>query len=153
MLSSLCNFKTPGNQIKKKNKKQIVRKFSLSYPHMSVSTRQSKVSQFLLDSWSTAKVVLPSAAVQIVIHQTVLKKLSLRELTLGLTLLNAIWFTTSLDLGFFETPLLANVPSLDEWQKLDVGRHRFSFINKIEASILTGVILGCYSHSILLDYC
>lgn len=92
----------------------------------------SKVSQFLLDSWSTAKVVLPSAAVQIVIHKTFVNKLSLRELTLGLTLLNAFWFATTLNLDFLETPLLANVPSLDEWTKLDVGRHRFSFINKLE---------------------
>jgi hypothetical protein len=92
----------------------------------------NKVSRFLLDPWSTAKVVLPSAAVQLVIHQTVLKKASLRELTLGLTLLNAIWFATTLNLSYIETPLLANVPSLNEETKLDVGRHRFNWINKIE---------------------
>lgn len=101
----------------------------------SLNNKQSKVSKFLLDPWSTAKVVLPAAAIQIVLHQTSLKKASLRELTLGLTLLNAFWFATSLNLSYIETPLLANVPSLDEWTKLDVGRHRFNWINKIEVNI------------------
>lgn len=100
----------------------------------SLNNKQSKVSKFLLDPWSTAKVVLPAAAIQVVIHQTGLKKASLRELTLGLTLLNAIWFATTLNLSYIETPLLANVTSLDEWTKLDVGRHRFSWINKIEVN-------------------
>ncbi|CEI86832.1 hypothetical protein RMCBS344292_01260 [Rhizopus microsporus] len=95
----------------------------------------SKVSKFLLDPWSTAKVVVPSAAIQLILHKTVISKTTLRELTLGLTLLNAIWFATTLNLSYLETPLLANVPSLDEWQKLDVGRHRFSWINKIEAAV------------------
>ncbi|OBZ87014.1 hypothetical protein A0J61_04934 [Choanephora cucurbitarum] len=98
-------------------------------------TTTNKISNFLLDPWGTAKVVLPSAALQVVLHQTVMKKASLRELTLGLTLLNAIWFATSLNLNFLETPLLANVPSLDDWNKLDVGRHRFSLINKIEGAV------------------
>lgn len=99
-------------------------------------TTTNKVSQFLLDPWSTAKVVLPSAAAQIIIHQTVLKKASLRELTLGLTLLNAIWFATTLNMSYIETPLIANVPSLDDNQKLDVGRHRFNWINKIEVKFI-----------------
>jgi hypothetical protein len=94
------------------------------------------VSQFLLDPWSTAKVVLPSAAVQLIVHNTCLKHASLRELTLGLTLLNTIWFATTLNLSYIETPLLANVPSLDEWTKLDVGRHRFNWINKIEVTYI-----------------
>ncbi|CAO3674815.1 unnamed protein product [Rhizopus stolonifer] len=98
-------------------------------------TSQSKVSKFLLDPWSTAKVVLPSAAIQLILHKTVVNKSSLRELTLGLTLLNAIWFATTLNMSYIETPLLANVPSLDEWQKLDVGRHRFNWINKVEATV------------------
>lgn len=100
----------------------------------SLNNKQSKVSKFLLDPWSTVKVVLPAAAIQAVIHNTVLKKASLREVTLGLTLLNAFWFATTLNLSYIETPLLANVPSLDEWTKLDVGRHRFNWINKIEVS-------------------
>lgn len=95
----------------------------------------NKVSEFLLDPWSTVKVVVPSAAVQVLIHQTCLKKASLRELTLGLTLLNAIWFATTLNMSYIETPLLANVPSLDDSQKLDVGRHRFNWINKIEVRV------------------
>ncbi|KAL9552895.1 hypothetical protein PS6_004205 [Mucor atramentarius] len=98
-------------------------------------TVTNKVSEFLLDPWSTVKVVVPSAAVQVLIHQTCLKKASLRELTLGLTLLNAIWFATTLNMSYIETPLLANVPSLDDSQKLDVGRHRFNWINKIEATV------------------
>ncbi|KAI9476276.1 MAG: hypothetical protein EXX96DRAFT_576523 [Benjaminiella poitrasii] len=104
----------------------------MSRPPMKTN---NKVSNFLLDPWSTAKVVLPSAAVQLIIHQTVFKKASLRELTLGLTLLNAIWFATTLNMSYIETPLLANVPSLDEITKLDVGRHRFNWINKIEATV------------------
>lgn len=99
-------------------------------------TVTNKVSEFLLDPWSTVKVVVPSAAVQVLIHQTCLKKASLRELTLGLTLLNAIWFATTLNMSYIETPLLANVPSLDDSQKLDVGRHRFNWINKIEVRVL-----------------
>lgn len=98
----------------------------------SLNNKQSKVSKFLLDPWSTAKVVLPCAAMQIVVHNTCLKHSNLRELTLGLTLINTFWFATTLNLSYLETPLLANVPSLDEWTKLDVGRHRFNFINKIE---------------------
>ena len=104
----------------------------------TLNNTQSKVSKFLLDPWSTVKVVLPAAAVQVVIHNTVLKKASLRELTLGLTLLNAFWFATTLNLSYIETPLLANVPSLDDWTKLDVGRHRFNWINKIEVSLWEG---------------
>lgn len=100
----------------------------------TLNNKQSKVSKFLLDPWSTAKVVLPAAAIQVVLHNTALKKASLRELTLGLSLLNAFWFATTLNLSYIETPLLANVPSLDEWTKLDVGRHRFNWINKIEVS-------------------
>ncbi|KAG1053376.1 hypothetical protein G6F43_004542 [Rhizopus delemar] len=100
-----------------------------------ISGKQSRVSKFLLDPWSTAKVVVPSAAIQLILHKTVVNKFSLRELTLGLTLLNAIWFATTLNMSYIETPLLANVPSLDEWQKLDVGRHRFNWINKIEATV------------------
>lgn len=98
----------------------------------TLNNKQSKVSKFLLDPWSTAKVILPAAAIQVVLHNTVLKNASLRELTLGLSLLNAFWFATTLNLSYIETPLLANVPSLDEWTKLDVGRHRFNWINKIE---------------------
>ncbi|KAI9259071.1 hypothetical protein BY458DRAFT_541265 [Sporodiniella umbellata] len=101
----------------------------------AVVPHQTKVSKFLLDPWSTAKVVLPSAALQLVLHKTVVNKASLRGLTLSLTLLNALWFATTLNLSYLETPLLANVPSLDEWQKLDVGRHRFNWINKIEATV------------------
>ncbi|KAI7903199.1 uncharacterized protein BX663DRAFT_507823 [Cokeromyces recurvatus] len=99
------------------------------------NNNNNKVSKFLLDPWSTVKVVLPSAAVQLVIHQTLFKKASLRELTLGLTLLNTIWFATTLNLSYLETPLVVNVPSLNEVTKLDVGRHRFNWINKIEATV------------------
>jgi hypothetical protein len=102
----------------------------------SLNNKQSKVSKFLLNPWSTVKVVLPAAAIQVVLHNTFIKKASLRELTLGLTLLNAFWFATTLNLSYIETPLLANVPSLDEWTKLDVGRHRFNWINKIEVKYI-----------------
>jgi hypothetical protein len=98
----------------------------------SLNNKQSKISKFILDPWSTAKIVLPCAALQVVVHNTCLKNSNLRELTLGLTLINAFWFATTLNLSYLETPLLANIPSLDEWTKLDVGRHRFNFINKIE---------------------
>ncbi|KAI8968323.1 hypothetical protein BDF20DRAFT_895650 [Mycotypha africana] len=98
-------------------------------------TTTNKVSNFLLDPWSTVKVVAPAAAVQLVLHNTVLKKASLRELTLGLTLLNAIWFATTFNCSYVETPLIAKVPSLNENTKLDVGRHRFNWINKIEATV------------------
>ncbi|KAI8882001.1 hypothetical protein K501DRAFT_286066 [Backusella circina FSU 941] len=56
-------------------------------------------------------------------------------------------------MSYIETPLLANVPSLDEWKKLDVGRHRFSWISKIEAvaSILSASLYFNWHHRIVTN--
>jgi hypothetical protein len=99
---------------------------------MSQPAKNSCVSQFLLNPSSTVKVVATSAALAVVLHKTAIKESSLRGLTLGLTLLNAFWFATTLNMTIFESPLLANVPSLDNWKMLDVGRHRLSWISKME---------------------
>ncbi|KAG0744018.1 hypothetical protein G6F57_004069 [Rhizopus arrhizus] len=96
---------------------------------------QSKLSKFLLDPWSTAKVAIPSAACSLILYKTCVSKASLRELTLSLTALNAIWFATITNVAFLETPLLAAVPSLDEWQKVDICRHRISWMNKLETKV------------------
>ncbi|KAI8978041.1 hypothetical protein BDB01DRAFT_837484 [Pilobolus umbonatus] len=116
-----------------------------------IATTPSKLSNYLLDPWSTVTVLVPSAAIQVLLHKTVLKDASLRELTLGLTLINTFWFGITLATKFLETPLLANVPSLNEWQKLDVGRHRFSLLNKVEIiGSIIGIDLFCtWTHRIL----
>jgi hypothetical protein len=98
---------------------------------MSQPAKNSCVSQFLLNPFSTVKVVAPSAALAVVLHKTVIKESSLRGLTLGLTLLNAFWFATTLNMTI-ESPLLATVLCLDDWKMLDVGRHRLSWISKME---------------------
>lgn len=96
----------------------------------------SAVSQFLTDPWSTLKVLAPSVAVEIILHKQVWQKASLRDLTLCLALVNAYWLGTTLNVSFFETPLLCQVPGLDERQKGEITRHRYGFINKAEVSVI-----------------
>ncbi|KAI9492936.1 hypothetical protein BDB00DRAFT_957765 [Zychaea mexicana] len=103
-----------------------------------MSSSPSCLTRFLTDPWSSAKVVVPSIAIEVVLHKKVWEKASLRHLTLYLTLANAYWFATSLNFNLFETPLLCQVPSLDERQKVDVGRHRYGWLNKVE--LVVGVV-------------
>jgi hypothetical protein len=88
--------------------------------------------QFLENPWSTLKVLVPSLAIEIILHKKVWEKTSLRDLTLYLALANTYWFATTLNLSFLETPLFLKTSLLDEQQKLDCGRQRFNWLNKIE---------------------
>ena len=97
-----------------------------------MSTPSSCLSRFVTDPWSSLKVVIPSVAIEVVLHKKVWEKTSLRHLTLYLTMLNVYWFSSSLNFSFFETPLLCQVPSLDQRQKGDLARHRLGLMNKLE---------------------
>ncbi|KAI8143389.1 hypothetical protein BJV82DRAFT_514819 [Fennellomyces sp. T-0311] len=103
-----------------------------------MSSSPSCLTRFLTDPWSSLKVVIPSVAIEVVLHKKVWEKTSLRHLTLYLTILNVYWFANSLNFSFFETPLLCQVPSLDQQQKLDVARHRLGWMNKLE--LVAGVV-------------
>lgn len=91
--------------------------------------------QFLEDPWSTVKVLVPTVAIEVILHKQVWQRTSLRDLTLYLALANTYWFATTLNLSFLETPLFLQSPHLDDQQKLDCGRQRFNWLNKIEVNV------------------
>ncbi|KAG2184809.1 hypothetical protein INT43_000722 [Umbelopsis isabellina] len=99
-----------------------------------MSSNTSSVSKFLLDPWSPAKVAVPSIIVQAIIHRTVLEKLPIRTLTLWLSLTNTYWFATTLSHSFLDTPIKQYAPNVDKEQSTNIGRHIFSWLNKLEAS-------------------
>ncbi|CDS04464.1 hypothetical protein LRAMOSA07171 [Lichtheimia ramosa] len=113
----------------------------------------SALSQFLTDPWSTLKVLAPSVAVEVILHKQVWQKASLRDLTLCLALVNAYWLGTTLNVSFFETPLLCQVPGLDERQQAEIARHRYGWINKAE--LVIGVVsldLYCEWRKRIMDH-
>ena len=101
----------------------------------SSGSSASCLSRFVTDPWSTVKVIVPSIAIEVILHKQVWEKASLRHLTLYLTMANVYWFATSFNVGFLETPLLCKVTDgLNKSQKLDIGRNRLGWLNKIEVS-------------------
>ncbi|KAM3587055.1 hypothetical protein VKS41_002101 [Umbelopsis sp. WA50703] len=102
------------------------------------SNNSSSVSKFLLDPWSSAKVAVPAVVVQAIIHRTVLEKLPIRTLTLWLSLTNTYWFAVTLNQSFLDTPMKQYIPNVDKEQSTNIGRHIFSWLNKIEVAV--GVI-------------
>ena len=91
-------------------------------------------TNLLDDPLGAVKVLVPSVAIEVLLHKNVWQKTSLRDLTLYLALVNTYWFATSLNLSFLETPLFMQSPHLNDQQKEDCGRHRFSWLNKMEVS-------------------
>ncbi|KAI9269317.1 hypothetical protein BDA99DRAFT_597395 [Phascolomyces articulosus] len=114
----------------------------------------SCITRFVTDPLSVVKVLVPSVAIEIILHKQVWEKSSLRHLTLYLTMANVYWFATSFNFSFLETPLLCKVPeSLDKSQKLDVGRHRFGWLNKIELAIgVVSLDIFCEWRKRILDH-
>lgn len=91
-------------------------------------------ARFLEDPLAAAKVLVPSVAVEVILHKKFWQKATLRDLTLYLAIVNTYWFATTLNLSFLETPLCLQSNHLSEQQKLDCGRQRFNWLNKIEVS-------------------
>lgn len=94
------------------------------------------VSRFLEDPMAAVKVLVPSVAIEVILHKRLWQKTSLRDLTLYLAIVNTYWFATTLNLSFLETPLFLQSPHLSDQQKMDCGRQRFNWLNKIEVSIV-----------------
>lgn len=99
------------------------------------SSKCSCLVRFLNDPWSPVKVFLPSLAIEVILHRNVWQKTPLRHLTLYLVAVNVYWLATSVNWGLLETPLLLQLPSLDDRQKMETARHRFSFLNKVEVRV------------------
>lgn len=87
---------------------------------------------FFEDSMSAVKVLVPSVAIEVILHKKLWQKTSLRDLTLYLAIVNTYWFATTLNLSFLETPLFLKSTHLSDEQKLDCGRQRFNWLNKVE---------------------
>lgn len=81
---------------------------------------------------SAVKVLVPSVAIEVLLHKKLWQKSSLRDLTLYLTIINTYWFATTLNLSFLEPSLLLRTSHLSDQQKLDYGRQRLNWLNKIE---------------------
>lgn len=113
----------------------------------------SCLTRFLEDPWSSLKVVVPTVAIEVILHKKVWEKASLRELTLGLTVVNVYWFATTSNISLFETPLLTQVPTLDDRQKADNARHRYNWLNKLELIVgVVGLDLYCEWRKRILDH-
>jgi hypothetical protein len=89
-------------------------------------------ANFLEDPKAALKVLVPSVAIEVILHKKLWQRTSLRDLTLYLAIVNTYWFATTLNLSFLETPLFLKSPHLSEQQKLDCGRQRFNWLNKVE---------------------
>ncbi|CAO3687118.1 unnamed protein product [Umbelopsis vinacea] len=118
-----------------------------------MSSNTSSVSKFLLDPWSPAKIALPSVAIQAILHRTVLEKLPIRTLTLWLSLVNTYWFASALNQSFLDTPIKQyTYPSVDKSQSTNIGRHLFSWLNKLEITIgIASLDLYCVWRQKIID--
>ncbi|KAI8981456.1 hypothetical protein BDB01DRAFT_723873 [Pilobolus umbonatus] len=92
-------------------------------------------ASFLENPWSAVKVLVPSVAIEIILHKKLWEKTSLRDLTLYLAIVHTYWFATTLNLSFLETPLFLPSFHLTDKQKLDCGRQRFNWLNKLEIAV------------------
>ncbi|KAI8637223.1 hypothetical protein BD408DRAFT_424898 [Parasitella parasitica] len=108
--------------------------------------------RFLEDPLSAVKVLVPSVAIEVLLHKKLWQKTSLRDLTLYLAIVNTYWFATTLNLSFLETPLFLQSPHLSDQQKLDCGRQRFNWLNKIEIMVgVFGLDLYCEWRKRIID--
>lgn len=106
-------------------------------------------TRFLEDPLAAVKVLVPSVAIEVILHKKLWQKASLRDLTLYLAIVNTYWFATTLNLSFLESPLCLQSNHLSEQQKLDCGRQRFNWLNKIE---VYKIIIFIYSTSTYINY-
>ncbi|GAA5802137.1 hypothetical protein EDC94DRAFT_659762 [Helicostylum pulchrum] len=109
-------------------------------------------TRFLEDPLAAVKVLVPSVAIEVILHKKLWQKASLRDLTLYLAIVNTYWFATTLNLSFLESPLCLQSNHLSEQQKLDCGRQRFNWLNKIEIAVgVLGLDLFCEWRKRIID--
>jgi hypothetical protein len=92
-----------------------------------------------MDCLDIKKVLIPSVAIEVLLHYKVWEKTSLRKLTLGLALVNTYWLATTLNLSLLVSPLLlkeASKGEADAEKKLECGREHFNILNKLEVKQL-----------------
>ncbi|KAI8891256.1 hypothetical protein K501DRAFT_327873 [Backusella circina FSU 941] len=91
-------------------------------------------AQALADPMTVVKVLVPSVAIEAVVHHQVWKYASTRTLTLGLALLNTYWFATSFNMTALVSPLYIkcknDASKLEETK--ECSRHHFNLLNKLE---------------------
>ncbi|KAG2205142.1 hypothetical protein INT47_002236 [Mucor saturninus] len=92
-------------------------------------------ARFLEDPLAAVKVLVPTVAIEVILHKKFWQRSTIRDLTLYLAIVNTYWFATNLNLSFLETPLFIQSPQLTDQQKSDVSRDRFNWLNKIEIAV------------------
>ncbi|KAI9311413.1 hypothetical protein BX666DRAFT_1998144 [Dichotomocladium elegans] len=110
-------------------------------------------SKIFDDPLSAVKVVVPSIAVEFILHKKVWEKASLRDLTLALALVNAYWFASTLNVSFFDTCLISKMPTIDSRQQMEINCRRFQWFNKAE--LVVGIVsldLYCEWRKRILDH-
>lgn len=93
-------------------------------------------ARFLEDPLAAVKVLVPTVAIEVILHKKFWQRSTLRDLTLYLAIVNTYWFATNLNLSFLETPLFLQSPHLSDQQKSDCSRQRFNWLNKIEVNFI-----------------
>ncbi|KAL0088385.1 hypothetical protein J3Q64DRAFT_1673935 [Phycomyces blakesleeanus] len=110
-------------------------------------------TRFLSSPMSSVKILLPSVAIQALLHNKLWPTQSLRQITLYLALLNTYWFATTFNFSFLETPFLVCLPTVNKKQRTDCGRHRFNWLNKMEIFVsVLGLDLFCEWRKRILDH-
>jgi hypothetical protein len=93
-----------------------------------------RCAQALEDPMAVVKVLVPSVAIEALVHHQVWKHSSTRTLTLSLALLNTYWFATSFNMSALVSPLYFKCKNdstkLEETK--ECGRHHFNLLNKLE---------------------
>ncbi|KAI7907959.1 uncharacterized protein BX663DRAFT_482203 [Cokeromyces recurvatus] len=101
---------------------------------------------------TSVKVLIPSVAIEVILHKQLWQRTSLRNLTLCLAGINAYWFATTLNWSFLETPFFLKSPHLSDQQKVGYRRQRFNWLNKIEIAVtVLGLDLYCEWRKRILD--
>ncbi|KAI9483277.1 MAG: hypothetical protein EXX96DRAFT_136518 [Benjaminiella poitrasii] len=109
-------------------------------------------AHLLEDPMTSVKVLVPSVAIEVILHKKIWQKTSLRTLTLCLAGINAYWFATTLNWSFLETPFFLKSPHLTDEQKIGYGRQRFNWLNKIEIAVtVLGLDLYCEWRKRIID--
>ncbi|KAI8889697.1 hypothetical protein K501DRAFT_266865 [Backusella circina FSU 941] len=108
-----------------------------------------------MDCLDVKKVLIPSVALEVLLHYKVWEKTSLRKLTLGLALVNTYWLATTLNLSLLVSPLLlkeAAKSEADAEEKLKCGAEHFNILNKLEIPIaVLGLDLYCEWRKRIID--
>ncbi|ORZ08652.1 hypothetical protein BCR42DRAFT_424626 [Absidia repens] len=96
-----------------------------------------EVAKFLRDPYSTVKILLPTAAIQTVMHCKVWSDKSTRHLAIALLATTVGRFALNVHLGWIETPILNRLPCLTDDQKIMLNDYRMSLISKMD--LLSGL--------------